>query len=199
MTTFFSTFCHSAPKQIAALASLPLIATSLIFTPAQAALPTSTTAPAEISTDLYAQASGLTGTWRATDVAVLEMLNQLYSPSGAAPERITGSVYATFSSDGILTVSYDELTMYMPASEGIPPITLRGNLDLSYEETTPGNLAVTGITHNIEAEVMGFTMPGPDVPSGTTSTGYSVSDEVLTFNDLNGDPVYFPGSWLRTY
>lgn len=89
--------------------------------------------------------------------------------------------------------------MYMPASEDIPPITLRGNLDLTYSETGVGNLSFTGITQNLEAEVMDFTMPALEVPNGTTLAGYTVNTEVLTFEGLDGGLVYFPNTWLSTY
>ena len=200
MTQVFSLLRRTAPKQIAAIAALPILATSLLPTPALAAVPSTTSAKVttEVTTDLYAQAIGITGTWRATDAAVLQMLDTIYGLGGAPPERITGSVYATFSPDGTVTVTYDELQMIMPAHTDLPPVTLRGSLNLTYGEVESGVMSFTGQSHSIEAEVLGFTMPAPDVPNDTSASRYSLSDELLTFSDFNG-PVYLPSSWLRTY
>ena len=199
MTQVFSLLRRTAPKQIAAIAALPILATSLLPTPALAAVPSTTSAEvtAEVTTGLYAQAIGITGTWRATDAAVLQMLDTIYS-SGGAPERVTGSVYATFSPDGTVTITYDELQMIMPAHTDLPPVTLRGSLNLTYGEVESGVISFTGESQSIEAEVLGLTMPAPEVPNDTSVSRYSLSDELLTFSDFNG-PVYLPSSWLRTY
>ena len=197
MTQVFSFLPRTAPNCLVAIAALPIFATSLLPTPAIAAVPFTTSA--EVNTDLYAQASsGITGTWRATDAAVLQMLDTIYSPGGAPPERITGSVYATFSPDGTVTITYDELQMIMPADTDLPPVTLRGSLNLTYGEVESGVMGFTGVSQSIEAEVLGFAMPAPEVPNATSASRYSLGDDLLSFSDFNG-PVYLPSSWLRTY
>lgn len=194
------------PKRLAAMAliTLPLMTTGLSVSSAKAAAPASIN-PATIEqpmTDLYAMASPLVGSWRATDASVLAMLDALYGESGMVPESITGNVYLDIEETGLLIVTYDDLQMIFPAESGLPPVTLRGWLSLRWTDSGANVVSITGQDMELEAEVLGMAMPAPEVPSGTSSSGFEVGGELLSFDGftgVDGSPIYFPSTWLRDY
>ncbi|MEN8446645.1 MAG: hypothetical protein ABG776_16720 [Cyanobacteria bacterium J06555_13] len=200
LSTILHTFCKSHKRTVLAAAALSLFSAGISNLPTQAAIPVETSSIERSATSLYAMSDSLIGTWRATDASVLQMLDSLYSPSGAAPESITGSVYLAFDGTGGLTVTYDELQMIFPASSGLPPVTLRGSMAFGWAESA-GVMSMTGQSYEIEAEVLGMTLPAPSVPMDTTSSGYEIAGELLSFSGFEGahGEILFPGSWLRTY
>lgn len=143
----------------------------------------------------------LVGTWQATDASVLQMLDALYSPGGAPPESFTGNVYLTFDGAGTLTIAYDELQLLFPASTGLPPVTLRGSGVLSWSDNGASILSVTGQSYDLEAEVLGMTLPAPPVPMATSTSSFEVAGERLSFTDFDnpGGFTYLPGTWLKAY
>ncbi|MEL6350742.1 MAG: hypothetical protein AAFR58_03160 [Cyanobacteria bacterium J06627_28] len=213
MNTLFTALNRTfqQPKRLAAmtLITLPLMATDLLTTglpisSVEAAVPTLNTPTAieQPMTDLYAMAGPLVGSWRATDAAVLEMLDTLYGESGMVPESITGSVYLNIEETGVLMVTYNNLQMIFPDESGLPPVTLRGQLGLSWTESEVGVISVTGESVDLEAEVLGMAMPAPEVPFNTSSSRFEIDGERLSFNGFTGfdsSPIFFPSTWLRVY
>lgn len=208
MNTVFVEFNRTfpQPKRLTAMAfiALPLLTTSLPFSAAKAAAPTLTALEAieQPTTDPYAMASPLMGSWRATDAAVLAMLDALYGESGMVPESITGNVYLDVEETGLLIVTYDNLQMIFPAESGLPPVTLRGWLSLRWTDSGANVVSVTGEDMELEAEVLGMAMPAPEVPFDTSSSSFEVSGEVLSFGGFtgfDGSPIFFPSTWLRDY
>lgn len=208
MNTLFTALNRTLqqPKRLAAMAliTLPLMTTGLPMSSAKAAAPdlSKLAAIEQPMTDLYAMAGPLVGRWRATDAAVLAMLDTLYGESGMVPESITGGVYLEIEETGVFVVTYDDLQMIFPDESGLPPVTLRGWLGLGWAESDAGVISITGEDMDLEAEVLGMAMPAPEVPFDTSSSNFEVSSELLSFGGFtgfDGSPIMFPSTWLRDY